>query len=97
MNAMNAQTVVEVLGIFGDGKPYAREETYPMLSLLGKDYSPENTEKLVRRYLEYGLLRVRRDCAVKSHPYLQITDRGHLALDFYRDQHHKNPSKGVLF
>lgn len=76
--------ILEVLGMFGDGKARCKEESFPAISFLHPDLKPRFIDKRFNKYLEYGFLR-RVPGKIKGHPYFELTTRGSLALDVHRN------------
>jgi len=91
--------LVDVLGVYGDDKPHYNEEAYEIIrySLGVNSWSLPRIHKKVRKYIEYGLILRVPDSVFKGHYKFKISDKGLKALDFYRNQHYKDPEKGVLF
>lgn len=91
--------LVDVLGCFGDGKLHYKEEIFEVIrySLGVEDWSLKRINTKVKKYIEYNLIEGVRDSVFRGYFKWKITEKGIKALDFYRNQHHKDPEKGVLF
>lgn len=84
MNINTMKWLAPVLGVFGDNAWHYKEETYPILTALNSQWTPTKIDYIVKRYLEYGLLRMRKNGKYVGHPQIQITEKGSKALDSAR-------------
>ena len=90
MMVMFPKMVVEVLGAFGDGRWYMKENSFPMIHYLNrKKYTHPVINEIVHRYTMYRLLEKKTGGSlpgeIKGHPYFRITEKGIKALDWYRN------------
>ena len=94
MTVMTPAAVVDILGkCFGDQKWHYPEEIYPPLTIADSNWTSNKIAKYVQVFLEYGLLRGRTDGKFRGYSEYQLTEKGALALDHYRDLHYKSLSR----
>jgi len=106
------QYIVQILGGIGDERWHLKEEFYTLIKAThGKKYQflskYKNIDKQFRRYLEYGFvikgkaenLKIKgREFQVKGYSSYKISQKGLLALDYYRTlSGGKDLSQGDLF
>ena len=106
------QYIVQILGVIGDEQWHLKEEFYTLIQAThGKKYpilrKYTNIEKIFKRYLEYGFaikgkaenLKIKgREFQVKGYSSYKISQKGLLALDYYRAlTGGKDLSQGDLF
>ena len=88
---MTSVAVVDILGkCFGDSNWHYPEEVYPPLTIMDPKWTARRISKYVQIYLEYGLLRRRTDGKHRGYSEYQLTEKGSLALDHYRDIWHRS-------
>jgi len=91
--------LVDVLGCFGDNKSHYIEEAYEVIRLAypHKKFTVKKIHQIVKKYLEYGLLKKEKDDLFKGYFKVIITKKGLEALEYYRNgQGYKKLEKGVL-
>ena len=92
--------ILDILGAgFGDGKEYYKEQAYELIRLSNRRgrWTVKDIDKHVKKYLDYGLLRAVNDITwFKGYKKYQLTEKGVLALDYYRNQHHRPLEDGII-
>jgi hypothetical protein len=91
--------LVDILGCFGDEKSHYKESVYEVIrnANLEKKWTVRFIDRIVKKYIEYGLIIGDPDTLFKGYYKWKITPKGIAALDFYRNQRHRDPKDGVLF